>query len=665
MIAFYATSFRTLHRWAWRARHWAHDHPVWARTLVVLLLVVVLTARSQAAHAAGFLPDQLDYKDTYGNRFTQYAKVDIDAGDAIHPDKVIVNFFVQMIWVLQYFTVGMFIWLLGFLLSFQWVEWLSTPFNALALWLQDLLGEIQWIPFALMIAALAGGIAIFIGRVAGGLWEMLVAAVIAVLAVGPLANPIATLTAADGVLDKAQQFGGELASSIAVEEDMIGETSETMSAAVVSQFMDVFVRIPYQVVSYLTVLPEKCQPFFSNYMASGNDYVHSALMQCMSQESREASENPGAMNLLNVIVNGLGIGTLNLFGTLIAILLIVAVFFFLIAAIKSMIFVYLAIAPINREPLWRSISDAFLGAISLVVMTVCLSLYLKLTVWILSETGFLPHLVRMWMITLIMIVIIYLVWRARRATMRSGRSAAGALSKLGLGMRPGPRDSNALLKMGAVTQMAKSGYDMVRRSPKMTTSAPASQGSGAGKSVSPGAPSSPPASLAPGSGAPQALPSGKPVEFVASAPDSGSARDPRQGSSGGPLGSGATEKPAIGQRVASAGSAVATVATGAVRGGPLGAVSAAGGLAMQGIKNKAASARHRSEDLGELKVVTVNEGPESRFQVNRDGTASIRRDQQVHDVSSLPSRPASETSARALERRQQLEAYRSREPVSV
>ena len=43
-----------------------------------------------------------------------------------------------------------------------------------------------------------------------------------------------------------------------------------------------------------------------------------------------------------------------------------------------MILVYLAILPINRAPLWKAVSDTFMGLISLVVMTVCLSLYLKL-----------------------------------------------------------------------------------------------------------------------------------------------------------------------------------------------------------------------------------------------------------------------------------------------
>lgn len=269
MIQFYADSFRTLGGWFWRARSWAHQHPRWARTVAVAVLVVYLTViQARAAHAAGFLPDGVDYTDSHGNTFSSYTTIDIDAGDVMNPGKVIVNFAVQLLWSIQYFATGVVIWLFDFLLSFQWVAWLATPFNTLAVWLQEQLGTINWIPFALMISALVGGIAIYVGRVSGGLWEMLVAAVIAVLALGALANPVATLTATNGMLSNAQTFGGQLATSIVVDESQAGQA--TMSAAVTSELMDIFVRVPYQVISYAMVLPDDCQGIFDTFIQSGN-----------------------------------------------------------------------------------------------------------------------------------------------------------------------------------------------------------------------------------------------------------------------------------------------------------------------------------------------------------------------------------------------------------
>lgn len=84
------------------------------------------------------------------------------------------------------------------MLSFEWVAWLATPFNALASWMQGELSGIGWIPFALTIAALVGGAAILFGKTSAGIWEIVVALVMSVLAVGILANPVATLTATGG-----------------------------------------------------------------------------------------------------------------------------------------------------------------------------------------------------------------------------------------------------------------------------------------------------------------------------------------------------------------------------------------------------------------------------------------------------------------------------------
>jgi hypothetical protein len=49
---------------------------------------------------------------------------------------VIANFIVQLVWMIQYYITTAIIWLFSFMLSFEWVSWLATPFNALATWMQ-------------------------------------------------------------------------------------------------------------------------------------------------------------------------------------------------------------------------------------------------------------------------------------------------------------------------------------------------------------------------------------------------------------------------------------------------------------------------------------------------------------------------------------------------
>ncbi len=655
MITFYADAFRTMGGWAWRARIWAHQHPRWARTLATLALISYFAfINAQTAHAVGFLPEGVDYTDSHGNPFSKYGTIDIDAGDVFSPGKVMTNFIVQMLWSAQYFATGVILWLFDFLLSFEWVAWLATPFNTLAVWVQTQLGTVNWIPFALMISALVGGIALYVGRVSGGLWEMLVSAVLAVLAVGVLANPVATLTATGGVLDNAQDFGSQLANSIVVDPD--AQSSDgTLSTAVNATLMDIFVRIPYQVISYAQVLPDNCQGIFDTFIQSGEPQT--ALRDCAPEAARFAHDNPGGMNILNAMVAGGGVTVMFVFGMVIAALMMVAVVFFLVAAIKSMLLVYLCILPVNREPLWKAISDTYMGAISLAVMTVVMALYLKLTTWIMGQTGFLPHQLRMVFLIIFLIIVIVLVWRARRATLRVGRGVAGHLNKLGLGMKPGPKDSNALLKMSAIASMANTAKDLIKRRPSTPSAA-----------ALPQKPAAPPA---------------EPVTLT-------QVRDPGsgpQGGAGGGRGPSGTRGPAVGPATArkalgaaSKATTVAqgatTVARGAASGGVPGAVAAGAVVVGKGVARKtatkaasaAAGATTRRVtppvvDAGELKVVKVAETRASRIEVDAQGVATAHRkaSTRVQDISSLPPRPTQQPSARALERRRQLEAYRPRE----
>jgi len=655
MITFYADAFRSMGGWAWRARIWAHTHPRWARTLVAVSLVAYFTViQGQPAHAVGFLPDGVDYIDSRGNSFSQYGEIDINAGDVWTPGTVVVNFVVQLLWSIQYFCTGVILWLFDFLLSFEWVAWLATPFNTLAVWVQEQLGTINWVPFALMISALVGGIAIYVGRVAGGLWEMLIAAIIAVLVGGVLANPVATLTAAGGVLEKSQGFGGELAGSIVIDPEA-QPSDASLSSAVNATLMDAFVRIPHQVISYGQVLPDDCQGFYDTFIQTGEP--QSSLRDCAPEAARFAHDNPGGMNILNALVNGGGVSVLFSFGMVVAGLLMVAVVFMLINGIKSVFYGNLAIAPIDRGPFWKALSDTFMGAISLTVMTVCLALYVKLITWIMMQTGFLPHQLRMVFVIIFLIIVIVLVWRARRATLRAGHGVAGHLNKLGLGMKPTPKDSNALLKMTAIASMANTAKDLINRRP-----------------ATPSAAALPPKPAAP-------APEPDPITLTqVRHPRPGGGAGGGTGPSGapGPSGGPGTARKALGaaSTATTVAKGAATVAKGAASGGVAGAAAAGAMVVGQGVARKTASkatsaatnaaARRVAPpvvDVGELKVVKVAETRASRIEVDAQGVATAHRktDTGVHDISSLPPRPSQRPSARALERRRQLEAYRPRE----
>lgn len=660
MITFYATSFHTLSRWGLRARVWAHTHPWQARTLTVLLLITYFTVvTGQAAHASWLLPEGTTFTDSHGVPIEAYATINVNAGDIWTPWKVIANFVVQLVWMLQYYLTTAIIWLFSFLLSFEWVGWLATPFNALAVWLQGVLSGVGWIPFALTIAALAGGAAILFGKTSAGVWELVIALVMSVLAVGALANPVATLTAAGGMLEKAQEWSGSLAAAIVVDDTQASVDVDTMSAAVSSQLVDVFIRIPHQVISYGMVLPDNCQEPYTQAMSASDPIsgilsgTYADFSSCLPDFAKSVSDNPGGLNIMFAFVNAGGVSTLLLFALAITALLMVSVFFFLVAAVKSMFLVYLAILPVNREPLWRSISDSIMGLISLIVMTCLLSLYLKLTTWIMTASGGIPHNFRMFLLSILLIIMVVLIWRARRATLNAGRMAAGPLSRLGLGTKSGPKDANTLLKMGAVTSMAKNAYDLFHKDGKKL---PAVE-----KPVA-ALPEPDPMVLRQVPN-PQRTTASRPALTTGGSSSTGSGSASTGGPGPRPHGGSAAKK-AIG-----VGRVAANVGKGAASGGVAGAATAAGVEVVKGVAGKAARAgaaraARSGADLGELKVVKVQESP-SRIEVDNNGVATARRRPAapVQDVSSLPPRPTA-VSPRAEARRRELEAFRPKELAS-
>ncbi|MEI5604598.1 hypothetical protein, partial [Streptomyces brasiliscabiei] len=76
--------------------------------------------------------------------------------------------------------------------------------------------------------------------------ELFISACCAVLATGLLANPVASLTAAGGAFDTAQEYGGQIA-AVFVTYDINStelDSENLLSAAVTSQLVDIFVKIP-------------------------------------------------------------------------------------------------------------------------------------------------------------------------------------------------------------------------------------------------------------------------------------------------------------------------------------------------------------------------------------------------------------------------------------
>lgn len=470
MIRFYRNGFATLTRAAAQLRGWTLRHPRWSIAIAIVLIdVIVVVLGNTYAYAddgtspvAPFLPGG-DIHDSAGIPLSNYTVLPIDRGDMLTVQKVLISSWIDPIWTGHLGAMAWMIWLLDWLLSFEWVQWITEPFNNLAAQLERLLGDINWIPFALMISALAGGLAILSGRLARGGIEMLVSAVCAVLAVGVLANPVASLTVAGGALDTAQSFGGQIAAAVVTD----GPSSSTLtsddvlSEAVTTQLVDIFIRIPAQTITFGHTITGDCVSVFDDTMMSSapvisrDNTVRDRVGDC-DAAAKTYVQNPNFGSVLTTLIINSGGNVLFVFALAVALLFITTVIFFLVAAIKTMWNVYLGILPVSRYPLWRSLADVFTGLVSIVLMTVVLAVYLKIMVSILNASSSLGVVAQMGFVDVFMLILIFLLWRVRRAAKKAGHSMAEQLSQLGMGRSGAPqRDrSNVLTSMGQALNTA-------------------------------------------------------------------------------------------------------------------------------------------------------------------------------------------------------------------
>lgn len=481
MIGFYRRGTRTLtailaNVWAWR-----HRHPWWS-TLIALVascagFVIFSTTYAWAADGDAspltpFLPGGTLH-DSAGVAVINYTRLPLDRG-FFDAGKGIPTMLVDGIWTFHLAFVAWTLWFLEWLLNFEWVSWLSAPFNSLADTVQGLLGDLNWIPFALAITGLVAGAALLLGKVGSSLLEMLLAVVAVVLATGILANPVQSLTAAGGALDKAQEYSAEVSAAVVTDRGEEPPVSgDVLSEAVTTQLVDIFVRQAAQTIAFGHVLPEQCAAVFNNAMTTsapilgGGETVREQVSAC-DPLAKVYVENPGFPMVWVACVVASGSAILKLFALAAACLLIYTVVCMLLAALKSMWYAYLAMLPVNRYPLWRSLGDVLMGIVSIFVIVVAIAAYLKLVVDVIQAAWMLSIVAFMMLVNIFMIILIVLLFRIRRAARKAGRSMAEQMSHLGL-RSGGQRQPNRALTAAVMSSVATTGLNLLTRPKPGTT----------------------------------------------------------------------------------------------------------------------------------------------------------------------------------------------------
>ncbi|KQR80320.1 hypothetical protein ASF98_18675 [Arthrobacter sp. Leaf337] len=432
-------------------RFWLYQHPALRRTASVFFLwFVLLYAGATAAFAAdgtgqtsGLFIPTTGIHDTHGIGIEKYMSLPLDRGDVWTPQKMWVTSMLDILWVGHIFYVAVLFALVKFLLAFEWVDFIATPLNGIAVSFQAVVTQFHWIPFALMVTAFAAGIYMLRGKFSSGLIECVMAVFIAIAATGVLANPVATITGPEGFLNSAKTWGGEIAVAITTDPgtrpDAAMSADKVLAENVIAQLVDTYVRIPAQTVTFGHVLTGDCDKVFDKNFGERNPVnvaetnVRDRVGAC-DKDAKEYVQSP--------VITKVGVMAHIQLGSFFMTVLIYGLSFYIISSVfsslwnglKAMFMSLVAVLPAtSRTGLWRAIIGMYSACVMVIGALVLLAGYLKVLVSITAVTSRFGIVLQMSFVNISVLIFLVALWRMHRKAKESGETLAQRLGKLGIG----------------------------------------------------------------------------------------------------------------------------------------------------------------------------------------------------------------------------------------
>lgn len=438
-----------------------YRHPRWVRAIALaLLLVCVLVGQAAPAHADDGSPvpapgaGLTDSKDVPIEKYTVLPQ---DRGGWDNWGKSMNGWFLDLFWQGLHYSMVMLIWLLQWTLSFEWVDGLTKPFQDLSTNVQNFTGGINWIPFALMIAAVVCGIAMVRGRIAGGLMNVAISCLLAVGATGVLANPSTTVFGPGGALDQVKQRGGQIAVAVSTDGTQNhGDLtpSKVINQSVVKPMVDIMLRNPSQLISFGKILDGPCNGVFTQKMKeaptanAGDNSVRDAVAACDPKVAAFIKFPFG--QFITAFVVGQAVFYLALLAVFLTGILILTVLW---AGVQTVLFGVKLLAGIvptdHRAGVWKTGMDLVVALALVGASIIFLTLYLKIIVAMSEATrglgqGQYP------VIDILFVGGIIAFWVIRRKMKKAGESVAERLSRLGLGNTPKKQPVNMLANLASL-----------------------------------------------------------------------------------------------------------------------------------------------------------------------------------------------------------------------
>ena len=379
----------------------------------------------------------LNLEDTEGvvvDRFT----LQWDTGSPWNPlnvDSEIFSTLAGMFWVWYRDMVAVQIWVLDWVLGMDWLSYLLAPLAGLSIIVQGMIAQIGLLNLMLVVLAFVVGFWLIKGRYAGGFVELLIGCVLAALATGYLADPMAVIGGNDGVIVQSRDAGMDIATGFATDGASFEQDATVIRDGLKGQLVNTLIRTPHQIINYGALIDTTgCRDVYTENV--GREGAVEAMAGCDDAYGEAAGtvDAGTVVSTLSLLTTGfvfLLLSVVIVGGTIFAVLLLGW------SAIKLLWQLPIGVVSSGtRAQLFRTFGSVAFGMVLVAMATMFLVAWMKILLGFYDATSGLPFLVRLYLFNTLVIAgaVFYVLMGAsvRQAfrTMADKLAAAGVPSQV-------------------------------------------------------------------------------------------------------------------------------------------------------------------------------------------------------------------------------------------
>ncbi|WP_125775619.1 hypothetical protein [Antribacter gilvus] len=347
----------------------------------------------------------IDLTDTHGVSVWDFTlQFDTGSGFFALPDVTaeIYGTLTRLFWGWYQNIVSVQVWVLDWVLGMDWLNFILAPLAGISMIVQSMVAQIGILSLTLIILAFVVGYWLLKGRYAGGFMELLIGCVIAALATGFLANPMATIAGPNGVIMQSRDAGMDIATGFATDGASFRENADAIRSGLKGQLVDTLVRTPHQILNYGAVIDgTSCEGVYTQNV--GKDNAAETIGGCNPQYAEAASAITegtviASISLLSSAFVFLLLSVVIVGGTIFAVLLLGW------SAIKLLWQLPVGVVSSDtRGSLFKTFASVGLGCFLVAIATVFLVAWMKMLLGFYGATNGLPFLVRLYLFNTVVI----------------------------------------------------------------------------------------------------------------------------------------------------------------------------------------------------------------------------------------------------------------------